>query len=82
MTMTPINRIPLEADSPALHEIVMGELRNRSVISLEEQVEALITHSADDIHISCTLDWAMQIRAELGIDWSSAIDAAMVLYFG
>lgn len=82
MTMQPINRIPLEAESPTLHAIVQGELRNRAVISLSEQLESLFTHDDSEKGLECTLDWAMQIRSELGIDWSSAIDAAMTLFYG
>jgi len=79
--MRPINRIPLEADAPPLHAIVKGELGTDTPSALNELV-ALIHYSKDDDSINTTLDWAMQIRDELGIDWASAIRVAGIMYYG
>ncbi len=78
MTMTPINRIPKEEFS--LEQIVSAEMGNRS---LPEVFLELHTHSKGNAeHISCCMDWAMEIRDRMGIEWGNAIDVAMTLYFG
>jgi hypothetical protein len=84
MTQTPIHRIPLEADSPALHAIVKGELNslNLNDIPVGDSLAQLIDHDGNADSLNCCMDWAMQIRAELGIDWGAAIQAAMVLFYG
>jgi hypothetical protein len=82
MTMTPINRIPLEADSPPLHAIVRGELDSRGNRQTAGELQSAIDHCVEETHISCMMDWAMQIRMELGISWGECIDAAMILYYG
>ena len=82
MTMIPIHRIPLEADSPTLHAIVRGELDNRDIPKLQSILAEAAGHSANSDHTECMMDWAMQIRWELGISWAECIDAAMILYYG
>ena len=82
MTMTPINRIPMEADSGTLNAIVRGELDNRDINSLTDMITEFNTHDQSENGLSITLDWAMQIRQELGYSWSECIDAAMILYYG
>lgn len=82
--MHPIARIPLEIESPPLHSIVHGELNSLGgkpdpASSLEELISAA---NGDPDPIQDCLDWAMQIRSEMGIDWGSSIEAAMILYFG
>ena len=82
--MRPINRIPMEIDSPPLHTIVHGELKNTfRAASLSAELQFQIDHTDEDSeHFECMMDWAMQIRSELGIDWQSAIRAASILFFG
>jgi hypothetical protein len=80
--MTPINRIPMEADSGTLNAIVRGELDNRDINSLTDMITEFNHHDQSENGLSCTLDWAMQIRQELGYSWSECIDAAMILYYG
>lgn len=95
MTNTPIHRIPLEADSSPLHQIVQAELNGRQTTTAAELLAALhysrvrldggvLGNSAltQEQALTCLLDWAMQIRSELGIDWASSLNAASVLYFG
>jgi hypothetical protein len=78
--MTPIHRIPMEGDSPSLAKMVEDE--TPGTYTAISQLTELIVHSQSDDHLTCALDWAMQIRSELGIDWGTAIRAAAVLYFG
>jgi hypothetical protein len=82
MTMTPIYRIPLEADSPTLHTIVRSEIDQKGSIALTDIMREACTHDSNDDSVSVMLDWAMQIRQELGYSWSECIDAAMILYYG
>lgn len=85
MPMRPINRIPLEIDSPPLHTIVHGELNSLGSGNSDaaNSIGELLSHSGGDSEsINACMDWAMQIRSEMGIDWGSAVEAAMVLYFG
>ena len=81
--MKAIARIPMEMDSPPLHRMVRGELdaipRERNTA---DELQNAISHSRDEEHISCMMDWAMQIRQELGYSWGDCIDAAMILYYG
>lgn len=79
----PIHRIPLEIDSPPLHQIVQGELEGKDQRNAAQCMIELVAHSkGNEEHILVTLDWAMQIRESMGMDWGNAIDAAMTLYFG
>ena len=82
--MRPISRIPLEIDSPPLHAIVRGELNSLGgKPDASNSLAELVSHcEGDNEHLQNCMDWAMQIRAELGIDWGSSIEAAMILYFG
>lgn len=80
MINTPIHKIP--ADGNSLAFTVAAELDSRNSISLHEQLESVIAHDNEEKHLSVMLDWAMQIRSELGISWSESIDAAMILYYG
>jgi hypothetical protein len=83
--MRPIARIPLEIDSPPLHTIVHGELKSLGAgeSNPSNSMGELLSHcDGNDEHLQLCMDWAMQIRSEMGIDWGSAIEAAMVLYFG
>lgn len=82
--MRPISRIPLEIDSPPLHTIVHGELQSLGIGNSEvgNSMGELLSHCEDSESLNDCMDWAMQIRSELGIDWGSAIEAAMILYFG
>lgn len=41
-----------------------------------------ISHTEDQNHLSIMLDWAAQIRDEMGISWEECIGVAMTLYFG
>jgi hypothetical protein len=81
--MIPIHKIPMEMDSPPLHAIVRGELdglpRERNTAT---ELQNAIYHSRDENHISCMMDWAMQIRMECGYSWGDCIEAAMILYYG
>lgn len=70
----------MEGDSPSLAKMVEDETPG-SYTAIAQLAE-LIEHSQSDQHLTCALDWAMQIRSELGIDWGSSIRAASVLYFG
>ena len=81
--MTPIHKIPFEVDTPPLHALVHGEIDGRATRSVAELMTELVEHSGSNSeHIGITLDWAMQIRTEMGISWAECIDAAMILYFG
>ena len=82
--MRPIIRIPMEIDSPPLHQTVHGELNSLGgKPDVGSSLSELIQHSdGDSDSINSVLDWAMQIRSEMGIDWGSAVEAAMILYFG
>ena len=77
--MRPINRIPLNGNS--LSAIVEMESGNGEP-DADEAMRELTSHSQNPDHLECTMDWAMQIRSELGLDWGTAIDIAMTLYFG
>lgn len=83
MGMTPIARIPFEADSPPLHTIVKGELDSLGRYrGIAQALEDAITHDQKEDSLSVMLDWAMQIRNEMGISWGESIDAAMILFYG
>jgi hypothetical protein len=84
MTMTPINRIPQGDSDLTLAKLVSHELSNlgRGDSPIGDMLAQLIDHDGNQDSLSCCMDWAMQIRAELGIDWGSAIDAAMILFYG
>ena len=79
MTMTPINRIPLAGMT---EQGMIDSEGNRGSIEAGDALTALIDHTGDQDAISCTLDWAMQLRDRTGCDWGTAIDIAMVAYFG
>lgn len=80
--MTPINRIPqLDSELP-LNALIAGEMKNDNP-EIGDMLRELADHArGNQEHLSCTMDWAMQIRDELGIDWGNAIEVAMTLYFG
>lgn len=76
--MTPIHRIPTEG--MPLETVVTHEMGRAG--TMHEQIAELLSHTDDTDHISCTLDWAMQIRDTFGFDWAECISIAMTLYFG
>lgn len=80
--MTPINRIP-QMDSN-LQFMIAAEMDRTDyhAIPLAEQLEALHSHDEKEDSLSCTLDWAMQIRMEFGLSWSECIDLAMTFFYG
>lgn len=67
-----------------LAQLVNSELTNLGYhgIPAGDSLAQLIDHDGNQETLGCCLDWAMQIRAELGIDWGEAIQAAMILFYG
>jgi hypothetical protein len=41
-----------------------------------------LVHDKDEDRLSVLLDWAMQIRNEMGISWGESIRAASILFYG
>lgn len=81
--MRPIPRIPTNGTPIAV--TVHSELESLGIgnSNASNSLAELLSHcDGDNDHLQNCMDWAMQIRAELGIDWGSAIEAAMILYFG
>ena len=79
--MRPISRIPKTDSSHSLAELFQIEqIQNRDAA---DAMTELVSHSkGNPYHINCCLDWAMEIRDSLGIDWGTAIEFAMRMYFG
>jgi hypothetical protein len=82
MSMTPIHKIPLEADSPSLVSIVKGELDMHGAWNIPQAFLNSLAHDQNEDHLSIMMDWAMQIRQEMGISWGECINAASILYYG
>jgi hypothetical protein len=82
MTMTPIHKIPLESDSPPLHAIVRDELGIDGKWTIQDAFLNSLVHDKDEDRLSVLLDWAMQIRNEMGISWGESIRAASILFYG
>ena len=80
MAMQAIARIPLDAETPNIATLV----ENREFdAEIGDKLRELADHAAgNQMHLSNCMDWAMQIRDNLGITWGECIDAAMTLYFG
>lgn len=81
--MTPINRIPIinSDKGVTLVDTVRSEMPTPPLM-LSDQLDELTTHDDSEAGLTVTLDWAMQLRTEFGIDWSTAISVAMTLYYG
>lgn len=86
MGMKPIHRIPQLDSEGTLAQTVSGELKTmppRPDFSITSELIAGIHYNGDnEEHLECWLDWAMQIRSELGIDWGTALKIASILYYG
>lgn len=80
MTMTPIHRIPLGDDTLAL--TVSRELDSLGEYSFAFEMKETLRHSDDESANTIMMDWAMQIRMELGISWGECIRAASILFYG
>jgi hypothetical protein len=92
MGMRPIHRIPqLDNEGKTLASIVQGELGGMPPMAhpaISAELLAALHYSGpgnpekQEEFLECFLDWAMQIRSELGIDWGMALKAASILYYG
>jgi hypothetical protein len=84
MTMTPIHRIPAGDTESNLSSRVSAELKalGEGNAVTADSLRELISHDSNEETLSCCMDWAMQIRAETGLDWGSSIEAAMILFYG
>lgn len=82
MSMTPIHKIPLEADSPSLVSMVKGELDMHGSWNISQAFLNSLAHDQKEDSLSVMMDWAMQIRNEMGISWGECINAASILYYG
>lgn len=79
--ITPIHRIPQINDGHSLIETILAEM-TESPSDTHESLIGLSDHCSEESHLECTMDWAMQIRAEYGIPWGECIRIASILYFG
>lgn len=77
MPMTPIHRIPLNADT-TLTQIIESEGPH----ACADDVMIEMTEHSAGMHTEVTMDWAAQIRDETGMDWGTCISTAMTMYFG
>jgi serine/threonine protein phosphatase PrpC len=80
MTMTPIHRIPVDGNSVAA--LVSAEIHDNVIADFATQMRDTLTHNDSNDANTVMMDWAMQIRSELGIDWATCIYVASVLYYG
>jgi hypothetical protein len=84
MTMTPIHRIPQGDSGQTLGKTVSDEIQSLGYggIPVGDSLAQLIDQDGNQETLGICMDWAMQIRAELGISWGESIQAAMVLLYG
>lgn len=83
MTMTPIHRIPRTSDA-SIEMIVEAESRmlKPGMRISDAFIDAIDTRPEADSHNAIMMDWAAQLRMELGIDWASCLRIAAIMYFG
>jgi hypothetical protein len=58
------------------------ELAGRWNRFLRDVFDLMFEHDTDEERLSTVLDWAAQLRREQNLDWSEALDAAMIAYYG
>lgn len=80
--MKPIHKIPMMDSEFTLAQIVNMELiDDGNGFFTQNVLTDLIDHDETD-GFDVMMDWAMQIRSELGIGWGESLRAASVLYYG
>lgn len=82
MAMTPIHKIPTDNSTLTLAGIVNEELGMHGGWDIPEAFLNSLAHDRKEDSLSCMMDWAMQIRQEMGISWGECIRAASILYYG
>jgi hypothetical protein len=51
-------------------------------IDIKDSIIDCFSHDETETHLSIMLDWAMQIRNDLGIEWGECIRISSILYYG
>ena len=80
MTMKPIHKIPLDGNT--VSELVDTENDVFAKYRFAEEMRNSLNHADDEDGNTIMMDWAMQIRSELGISWGECIHAASILFYG